>query len=35
MVLVFISTRAVPVHLRSYEKEVIQKMENNGLLEKC
>jgi len=35
MVLVFVSTRGVPVHLRSYEKEVIQKMENNGLLEKC
>jgi len=35
MVLVSINTRAVPVHLRSYEKEVIQKMENNGLLLKC
>jgi hypothetical protein len=35
MALVFISTTAVPVHFRSFEKEVIQEMENNGLLEKC
>jgi hypothetical protein len=35
MALVFLSPRAVLVHLRSEREKVIQKMESNGLLEKC